>query len=123
MSDDGVTLVDVRSMPAAGAGGAGQAVRLAGRVDVRTVGTLRCLLHAAIDTGSGPLRVDVAGLELGDHAALGVLLGGARRARAAGRSMVLVDVPSALGRMFVADRLGRLLRFEETTDLVHVGHA
>ncbi|ABD13050.1 anti-anti-sigma factor [Frankia sp. CcI156] len=103
--------------------GCAQTARVVGRVDVRTVGTLRSLLHAAIDNGSGPLRVDVAGLELGDHAALGVLLGGARRARAAGRSMVLVDVPSPLERLLVADRLGGLLRFEEAADLVHVGHA
>ncbi|MCM3921124.1 STAS domain-containing protein [Frankia sp. AiPs1] len=121
MNND-VNVVDMYGPVGAG-GRCGQAVRLVGRVDVRTVGTLRSLLHAAIDNGSGPLRVDVAGLELGDHAALGVLLGGARRARAAGRSMVLVDVPSALGRMFAADRLGRLLRFEEATELVHVGHA
>ncbi|CAO5173288.1 putative anti-sigma factor antagonist (Partial match) [Frankia sp. AiPs1] len=101
----------------------GQAVRLVGRVDVRSAGTLRCLLHAVIDGGTGPLRVDVAGLELEDRSALGVLLGGARRARAAGRSMVLVDVPGALVRMVVADRLGRVLRFEEPEEMVHVGHA
>nr|MDT0667005.1 STAS domain-containing protein [Micromonospora sp. DSM 115978] len=58
-----------------------QTVRLSGRVDVRSVGELRSRLHSAIDAGTGLLRVNVAGLELADHAGLGVLLGAARRAR------------------------------------------
>ncbi|MCK9896128.1 STAS domain-containing protein [Frankia sp. AgB32] len=119
MNDDGGT--HVRCLPATGRGGAGAAVRLVGQVDVRTVGTLRSLLHAAIDGGTGPLRVDVAGLELGDHAALAVLFGGTRRARAAGRTMVFVDEPRALGRMCAADRRGRLRSGREGPDLAAVG--
>lgn len=100
-----------------------QTVRLSGRVDVRSVGDLRSRLYSAIDCGSGRLRVDVAGLELVDHAGLGVLLGGARRARRSGRSMVLVNVPAALGSLLDAHRLSRLLGIEEAPELVHVGHA
>ncbi|WP_239332916.1 STAS domain-containing protein [Frankia sp. CiP3] len=99
-----------------------QTVRLAGRVDVRTVGDLRLRLHAAIDSGTGQLRVNVSGLELADHAGLGVLLGGALRARRSGRSMLLVEVPMALGKLLAANRLGRILRAEDA-DLPHVGHA
>ncbi|WP_131770981.1 STAS domain-containing protein [Candidatus Protofrankia californiensis] len=99
-----------------------QTVRLHGRVDVRTVGDLRLRLHTAIDAGRGRLRVNVADLELVDHAALGVLLGGARRARRSGRSMVLVDVPADLDRLLSANRLGRFLQVEDA-DLFHVGHA
>ncbi|AEH11115.1 MULTISPECIES: STAS domain-containing protein [Protofrankia] len=99
-----------------------QTVRLHGRVDVRTVGDLRLRLHTAIDCGRGRLRVNVAGLELADQAALGVLLGGVRRARRSGRSMVLVDVPDDLGRLLSANRLGRFLQVEDA-DLFHVGHA
>jgi anti-anti-sigma factor len=100
-----------------------QTVRLDGRVDVRSVGELRFRLYSAIDAGSGTLRVDVAGLELADQAGLGVLLGGARRARRLGRSMMLVSVPAALGSLLEAHRLTRMLRVEEIPELVHVGHA
>lgn len=93
-----------------------QMIQVIGTVDVRSAGTLRTLLHAAIDCGMGPLRVHVGDLELGDHAGIGVLLGSARRARAVGRPLVLVDVPSAVRRLLPVDRLGRLLRFEETFD-------
>ena len=101
----------------------GQTVRLSGRVDVRSVGELRSRLDSAIDAGTGPLRVDVAGLELVDHAGLGVLLGAARRARGVGRSMVLVNVPAALSKLLSAHRLSLVLRVEEGPDLVHLGHA
>ena len=98
-------------------------IRLVGRVDVRSVGMLRTLLHAAIDHGSGPLHVDVGGLELGDHAGLGVLLGCARRARMLGRSLVLIDVPAALARLLAADRLGPALWTGKTTGSTHPGQA
>jgi anti-anti-sigma factor len=100
-----------------------QTVRLSGRFDVRSVGELRSCLYSAIDCGTGTLRVDVAGLELVDHAGLGVLLGGARRARRFGRSMLLVNIPAALSSLLEAHRLSRVLRIEETPELVHVGHA
>ncbi len=100
-----------------------QTVRLSGRVDVRSVGELRSCLYSAIDCGTGTLRADVAGLELADHAGLGVLLGGARRARRIGRSMLLVNVPAALGSLLEAHRLSGVVRIEETPELVHVGHA
>lgn len=100
-----------------------QTVRLSGRVDVRSVGELRSRLYSAIDGGTGTLRVDVGALELADHAGLGVLLGGARRARRFGRSMLLVNIPAALGSLLDAHRLSRLLRVEEVPELVHMGHA
>lgn len=89
-----------------------QTVTITGRVDVRTVGALRTRLHCAIDAGHGPLRVDVAGLELGDDAVLGVLVGASRRARGRGRSMVLVAVPASLRRQFGRHQLASHLRIE-----------
>jgi anti-anti-sigma factor len=89
-----------------------QTIRLAGRVGVLTAGDLRARLHAAIDGGSGPLRVDVAGLELVDPAGLGVLVGAARRARRRDRSLRLVAVPAPLGRLLAVHRLGDVLRVE-----------
>jgi anti-anti-sigma factor len=116
-----------------------QTVTLTGRVDVRTVGAVRTRLHCAIDAGHGPLRVDVAGLELGDDAALGVLVGASRRARACGRSMVLVAVPVLLRRQLGRHQLASHLRIESAFACVdlcgdrcaevcgdpyaHVGHA
>jgi anti-anti-sigma factor len=101
----------------------GQTARLSGRVDVRSVGELRSRLHSAIDIGTGRLRVDVAGLELVDHAGLGVLFGAARRARSVGRSMVLVNVPPALSKLLSSHRLDTVLQVEESPDLIHLGHA
>ncbi|OAA25013.1 anti-anti-sigma factor [Frankia sp. EI5c] len=98
------------------AAGGNQTLRLTGTVDVRSVGELRTLLHAAIDAGRGPLHVDVGGLELADNAGVGVLLGGARRARSVGRSLVLLEVPAALWPQLAADRLGRLLRVRTVHD-------
>jgi anti-anti-sigma factor len=92
-----------------------QTITLAGKVDVRSVGTLRTALHCAIDTGRGTLRVDVAGLELGDDAVLGVLLGAHRRARRSGRSMVVVGVSTGRGRPGGFYRLSRVLRIEDDT--------
>jgi anti-anti-sigma factor len=100
-----------------------QTVRLSGRFDVRSVGELRSCLYSAIDCGTGTLRVDVAGLELVDHAGLGVLLGGTRRARRIGRSMLLVNIPAALSSLLEAHRLSRILRLEEVPELLHIGHA
>ncbi|WP_154675598.1 STAS domain-containing protein [Parafrankia elaeagni] len=96
--------------------GGSQTLRIVGTVDVRSVGELRTLLHAAIDAGRGPLHVNVGGLELTDHAGVGVLLGGARRARSIGRSLVLLDVSAALWPLLAVDRLGRLLRVRPAAD-------
>ncbi|MEX5631352.1 STAS domain-containing protein [Parafrankia sp. FMc2] len=96
--------------------GGSQTLRIVGTVDVRSVGELRTLLHAAIDTGRGPLHVNVGGLELTDHAGVGVLLGGARRARSIGRSLVLLDVSAGLWPLLAVDRLGRLLRVRPAAD-------
>lgn len=90
-----------------------QTVAVGGYVDVRNVGELRLTLHTALDSGRGPLRVDVSALELGDDAALGVLLGAARRARRSGRTLVLANVPPVLAGMLRAGRLGRVLRVED----------
>lgn len=100
-----------------------QTVTLVGAVDVRNVGEIRLSLHTAIDSGHGPLRVDVSGLELGDDAALGVLLGAHRRARRVGRSMIIVGATSALGTLPGVRRLGRVLRIEDATGPVGASQA
>jgi len=89
-----------------------QTLTLHGQVDVRSTGALRMRLHHAIDAGQGELALDVARLELGDHAGLGVLLGAARRARGRGRSLVLLDTPHSIAGPLRTSSLAGLLRIE-----------
>jgi anti-anti-sigma factor len=107
-----MTKLDTRLLPAGVAGTIRQTLTLRGRVDVLTAGDLRARLHSAIDTGRGELVVDVARLEFGDHAGLGVLLGGARRARSRGRSLVLVDTPPSIAGPLRTSSMTGLLRIE-----------
>jgi anti-anti-sigma factor len=98
---------------------AGQRISLSGKVDVTTVADLRSVLHSAVDTGSGELRVDVSALELVDAAGLGVLLGAHRRAQRAGRTLVLVGVSDDLSRLLFKTRLYRVLNVDrEQTSVI-----
>jgi anti-anti-sigma factor len=103
---------DSRLPPGGTADAIRQTLTLHGRVDVLSAGAMRARLHSAIDAGRGELAVDVARLEFGDHAGLGVLLGGARRARSRGRSMVLVDTPPSIAGPLRTSSLTGLLRIE-----------
>jgi anti-anti-sigma factor len=103
---------DTRLLTSGATGALRQTLTLHGRVDVLSAGAMRTRLHGAIDTGRGELAVDVARLEFGDHAGLGVLLGGARRARSRGRSMVLVDTPPSIAGPLHTSSLTGLLRIE-----------
>lgn len=87
----------------------GAEVRLVGRLDVGSVGGVRDALHAAIAQGSGDLVVRLDGVEVVDAGGLGVLVGAHRRARLAGRRLVLVGVPSRLERLIRHTRLHRVL--------------
>jgi anti-anti-sigma factor len=81
-------------------------------LDVRSVAEVRDALHAAIDAGDGDLVVDVSGVELVDAAGLGVLVGADRRARRAGRRVVLLDAGPRLRLILRATRLHRVLSLE-----------
>src|SRR5436309_848305 len=69
----------------------GQLIGLAGRLDVVGAGVAREALHSAVAAGDGPLVVDMSEVELLDATGLGVLIGTHRRARRAGRQLVLRD--------------------------------
>lgn len=88
----------------------GSEVVLRGRLDVSSVSDVRVTLHAAIDQGTGPLVVDLEGLEVLDATGLGVLVGAHRRAGRAGRTLVLQGVPPRLERLLTATRLHRILQ-------------
>jgi anti-anti-sigma factor len=87
-------------------------IALEGRLDVHSVADVRATLHAAIDAGSGDLVVDVSGVELVDATGLGVLVGADRRAKQAGRRVVLRDAAPRLLRILRATRLHRVLTVE-----------
>ena len=82
---------------------------LSGRLDVHTAADLRQVLHAAVDSGTGDVVVDLAGAVLGDATGLGLLVGAHRRAQRAGRRVVLVGVPEPMERLIRATRLHHVL--------------
>ena len=97
-------------------------IALDGSLDGRSVADVRATLHAAIDAGFGDLFVDVSRVDLVDLTGLGVLVGADRRAKLAGRRVVLRDAslniyadtadekffpPETLARMVAAGDLGR----------------
>lgn len=90
----------------------GAEVDLVGRLDVRTASTAREMLHACVDDGEGDLLLHVGSLEIWDSAGLGVLIGANRRARRAGRRVVLTEVPARHLRLLKATRLHRLFVVE-----------
>ena len=93
----------------------GQLVTLTGRLDVTGSGVAREALHAAIAAGAGPLVVDLAGVDLLDATGLGVLVGSHRRARSAGRSLVLRDASPRVARLLWLTRVDRIIAVERTT--------
>jgi anti-sigma B factor antagonist len=93
----------------------GQLITLSGRLDVIGASAAREALHAALAAGSGPLVVDLAGVELLDATGLGVLIGSHRRARLAGRHLVLRDAAPRVARLLWLTRVDRIIAVERTT--------
>ena len=85
-------------------------VELTGRLDVHAAADVRLALASAVDDGEGELVLDLAALESVDATGLGVLVGAHRRAQRAGRTLVLEDVPDAVGRLLFLTRLDRVLQ-------------
>src|SRR4051794_29162480 len=85
---------------------------LPGRVDVTTVGVLRDRLHAAVDSGSGVMVLDLADVQFLDATGLAMLVAAQRRAMGAGRRLVLRDTPPWVARLLAATGLARVLRTE-----------
>lgn len=90
----------------------GVEVVLSGRLDVRSAPVARALLHDLVDGGQGDVQLHVGSLEIWDASGLGVLVGAQRRARHAGRRIVLTDVPPRQLRLLRATRLHRLITVE-----------
>ena len=69
-------------------------------------------LHSALARGEGALVVDMSGVELLDATGLGVLVGTHRRARAAGRRLVLADATPRVARMLALTRIDRIIALD-----------
>jgi anti-sigma B factor antagonist len=90
-------------------GTAASAVVTAGStLDIRTVHALRQELLEAI-SGCGRVAVDLEAVEYADQAALGLLVGAHRRARARGGHLVVVCTREPVLRLIRATGLMRLL--------------
>lgn len=83
----------------------GQEARITGRLDVRSVADIRLALHRALAEGRGDLRLDLDEAELGDRAALGLLVECHVRARRLGRRLVLGELSPRTERLLRAARL------------------
>ena len=83
----------------------GQEARITGRIDVRSVADIRLSLHRALAEGRGDLRLDLDDAELGDRAALGLLVECHLRARRLGRRLVLGELSPRTERLLRAARL------------------
>ena len=70
----------------------GELVRLSGRLDARSAAAARSALHEVVDHGDGELVIAMDELEIWDGSGLGILVGTGRRARQAGRQLVLTGV-------------------------------
>jgi anti-sigma B factor antagonist len=85
----------------------GLELRMSGRLDSRSSTAARLSLHEQVDGGAGDLTVDLAGTEIWDGAGLGVIVGTSRRARRAGRRLVLTQVSPREFRMLRVARVPR----------------
>jgi anti-sigma B factor antagonist len=90
----------------------GQLVELAGRLDGGGAPAARDALHAALAAGTGRLVVDLSGVELLDATGLGVLVGTHRRARLAGRQLVLRAASPRVARILRLTRVDRIIETE-----------
>ena len=85
----------------------GVELRISGCLDSRSSSTARTSLHEHVDSASGDLTVNLADAEIWDGAGLGVIIGTNRRARRAGRRLVLTEVRPREVRMLRVARIPR----------------
>ncbi|MFC0625061.1 STAS domain-containing protein [Kribbella deserti] len=89
-------------------------VRLAGLLDVRSVGDVRQELNDLIDSSDGDVIVDLAALDALDATGLGLLVAMHRRTERMGRHLVLRHPLPPVVRILAVTRLSRILHVERT---------
>jgi anti-anti-sigma factor len=89
-------------------------VRLAGLLDVRSVGDVRQTLNHVIDSSEGDVIVDLEAVEALDATGLGLLVATHRRTQLLGRQLVLRHPVPSVVRILAVTRLHRILHVERT---------
>lgn len=94
-------------------------VYLQGEVDLASAPQLRRGIYEVIDQGHQKVAIDLSEVEFMDSTGLGVLIGGLKRLRESGGSMVLVGIRPAVGRVFEITGLDRIFTIHDS--LAEVG--
>jgi anti-sigma B factor antagonist len=89
-------------------------IRLAGLLDVRSVGDVRQLLNDLIDNSDGDIVVDLEAVDAVDATGLGLLVATHRRTQLLGRQLVLRHPVPSVVRILAVTRLHRILHVERT---------
>jgi len=89
-------------------------VRLAGLLDVRSVGEVRQELNDLIDTSDGDVIVDLKAVDAVDATGLGLLVATHRRTQLLGRQLVLRHPMPSVVRILAITKLHRILHVERT---------
>ncbi len=90
-------------------------VEVGSHLDVRSVGEIRTLLTAVLDSASGDVIVDMSALEVIDSAGLGMLAAAHVRGERSGHRLVLRNCPKELRRVLAVTRLNRVLHVERNS--------
>ena len=91
-------------------------IEVGGEVDLYTAPEFKTRLHDLIDEGKSQLVVDLSRATFIDSTTLGVLVGGLKRLRPTGGSLVLVCTEPSIGRVFDVTGLDRALPVYATVE-------
>lgn len=91
-------------------------VVLEGELDISTAPRFKADLYALVDEGARDIVVDLTAVTFIDSTALGVLIGGVRRVRPAGGSIVLVVDGRAVRRALALTGLDRVFTICDTRE-------
>ena len=91
-------------------------VAVSGEVDIYTAPQFRECMVELLDAGIDRLVVDLSGVTFIDSTALGVLIGGVRRAHTAGGAIALVVTSRAVERVLAITGLDRVFTIHATRE-------
>ncbi len=86
----------------------GDVLRITGELDYTVSQEARVALRELLDSGSGPLAVDLGGLAYMDSSGLGVLLDMRKFLGAKGRTMSISKVTPHVSKVFEVTQVGKL---------------
>lgn len=89
-------------------------VKIGSHLDVRNVEKVRTTINSVIDSATGDVVVDMAGLEIIDAAGLAMLTAAHLRAGRAGRRLVLCSCTDEIRRVLAVTRLTRVLNLDRS---------